>query len=213
MTKPQPSEEEYCVSRSHVPSSICEDLAQYTRDNVEMAQMLIGPMEASVLSLLLRTIKARRVLEFGTYTGYSALAMAENLPSDGEVITLDINPETVRIAREYWSRSEHGRKIRAVLGPASDTMKQLEGQFDFVFIDADKVNYPSYVEFALERLSPGGIIALDNMLQAGRVLDDDDDSPPVVTIRNVAEQLVARDDYHVTLLPVRDGIMVAHKKP
>ena len=148
---------QYCSNHSTVPSSLCEELASYTRESVPMHQMLTGPLEASFLGLMIHVVGAKRVLEIGTFTGYSALAMAERLPADGEIITLDINPETNQIAKTYWNRSPHGKKIRAILGPALESMESLKGRsFELVFIDADKENYLNYLKKALPLLEPTG---------------------------------------------------------
>ena len=202
---------EYCVKKSDRPSQICQDLEVYTKNNVAYSQMLIGELEASLLGFLIRSIEAKSVLEFGTFTGYSALCMAENLPDDGLVFTLDINPETVEIAKRYWNDSDHGHKIQSVLGPAMESVKSLNKVFDFIFIDADKVNYLNYLKASLEVLSPKGIIAVDNVLWSGKVVDQEDRDKDTLAIRELNDFVSKNEDTYGTLLPVRDGIFLIQK--
>lgn len=199
--------ENYCLSKSTTPSANCEEIFNYTKANVEMPEMLIGPMIGSVLGFLVHSVCAERVLEIGCFTGYSALAMAERLPMDGELITLDINEETAKVAREFWAKSRHGKKIKLIVAPAIETLKTLEGPFDFILIDADKENYPAYFERALELLSPSGIIALDNSLRGGEVLKENTDEG-TKAIRALSESLAKRRDLVKVLLPVRDGLLL-----
>ena len=202
---------EYCIQKSNRPSKICKELENYTKNNVPYSQMLIGELEASLLSFLLRSIKAKSVLEFGTFTGYSALCMAEHLPDDGLVITLDINPETVEIAKDYWKNSAHGHKIQSILGPALETVKTLERSFDFIFIDADKVNYLDYLKASLKVLSPKGIIAIDNVLWSGKVLDQKGQDRDTLAIQKINDFISENSDLYGTLLPIRDGIFLVQK--
>ena len=208
--------EDYCLQKSNLPSSDCDSIEQFTRANVHGAQMLIGKMEASFLGFLLKSIGAKRVLEFGTFTGYSALAMAEHLPADGEVITLDINEKTVALANSFWEKSKHGHKIKSLIGPALETTKNLNGHFDFVFIDADKKNYPAYLEIALGKLSPTGIIVVDNVLWSGRVVESagdvhTDEHRNTQAIRDFNDLVFSRKDLHAVLLPIRDGMFLIRK--
>jgi caffeoyl-CoA O-methyltransferase len=150
---------------------------------------------------------ARRILEIGTFTGYSALIWAEALPRDGRVVTCDINPETTEIARRYFAESPHGHKIEIKLGPALESLKLINGPFDLCFIDADKESYPAYYEACLERVRPRGLIILDNMLRSGRVLDAAD--PEGAAIDRLNERIRHDPRVENVLLPVRDGIMLA----
>lgn len=205
---PEPIEN-YARSRSHPPSSLFEELARVTRHKTSMPQMQVGPLEGAFLRMLVRLTRARRVLEIGTFTGYSALAMAEALPEDGELVTLDMDPEATRIAREFWGRSEHGKKIRLILGPAAQTLETLEGPFDLVFIDADKTGYEKYWELCLPRVVSGGLIVADNVLWSGRVLEPRDEQDRAIASFN---ERVRRDGrVEAVMLPVRDGITLAWK--
>ncbi len=200
-----PEIHDYCVKMSREASSVTEDLAAYTRAHVPQSQMLIGPLEGGFLQALIRSSKARRVLEIGCYTGYSALFMAEALPDDGELITLDINEETTKIAREFWAKSPHGRKIKLMLGPAKESIAKLSGEFDLVFIDADKTGYQGYFEQVFPRLKNGGIVISDNCLREGDVLKADPDAG-TKAIHAYNQYLRSRKDLIVSLLPIRDGI-------
>ncbi len=208
--------EQYCIEKSNRPSSDCDKIETYTRANVHGAQMLIGKMEASILGFLLRSINAKRVLELGTFTGYSALAMAENLPIDGEVITVDVNDKTVSLAKEFWASSKHGYKIKSMLGEGLKIVPELDGKFDLVFIDADKRNYLLYLEKSLELLTEKGMIVIDNVLWAGRVVeapgDSEDEHRNTKFIRELNDTIAKREDLYGTLLPLRDGMFLIKKK-
>lgn len=210
--------EEYCISKSNLPSKDCLAIEEYTRANVHGAGMLIGKMEASFIGFLLRSIKAKRILELGTFTGYSALTMAENIPADGEIITVDINKETVKLAKEFWEKSEHGHKIKSVLGSGLDIVATLTGKFDFVFIDADKRNYIDYLKLTVPMLSPNGMIVIDNVLWGGAVLPDTVLDPTSHRDRNtefirlVNDYVAESDDLYGTLMPIRDGMFLIQRK-
>lgn len=201
-----PAVEEYCVAKSSVPPPLCGELEEFTKETEEMSGMLVGKLEASLLGLLVRAVGARRVLEVGTFTGYSALCMAHHLPEDGELVTLDRSEAVTAKARKFWARSPHGRKIRLVLGDAGASMARLEGPFDLVFIDADKEDCVSYLRRALELLSPSGLVVVDNCLWGGRVLGDGEADAETRGIRALTDFVTGHDGLHATLLPVRDGI-------
>lgn len=209
--------EEYCISKSNLPSNDCLKIEEYTRANVHGAGMLIGKMEASFIGFLLRSINAKRVLELGTYTGYSALTMAENLPDDGEIITLDINAETVNLAEKFWREALHGHKIKSMLGSALEVIPTLEGQFDFVFIDADKRNYIDYLKLTVPKLSRNGMIVIDNVLWSGKVLPDTEldlsehRDRNTEFIRAVNDFIAESKDLYGTLMPIRDGMFLVQK--
>lgn len=205
--------EEYCSKISSQPSELCFELAEYTRKNVAQSQMLIGPLEASLLGFLIRTGNYKRVLEIGTFTGYSALAMAENLPDNAELVSLDINEETTKIARSFWNRSPHGKKIKHIHGPALESLKKISGPFDFVFIDADKEPYLQYLEKSLELLSPSGSIVIDNCLWSGRVLEQNaTGSTQKIQEVNAWASQHSSSQLYVSLLPVRDGMLLIRKR-
>ena len=204
--------EKYAKSVSHTPSEVCEEIAAYTLAHVPMSIMLTGAIEAGFLSFLIQTIGAKRVLEIGTYTGYSALAMAEALPPGGKVVTIDKNPETSALAQQFWQKSPHGSKIELKLGEALKILPTLEESFDFAFIDALKTEYEQYIDHALRLLQPNGVIAVDNTLYLGMVLDEEVQDPRPQAIIKLNKKLKARDDITVMLLPIRDGVTLIRKK-
>lgn len=202
--------EEYCINHSTKPGETVREIGEYTRNNVHGSNMLIGEMEASVLTFLIKLGNVKSVLELGTYTGYSALAMAEQLPSDGKVVTVDINPETTKLARSFWDKSPHGKKIQQILKPGLEALKDLNEKFDLIFIDADKNNYSNYLDWALEHLSDKGLIVVDNTLWSGRVLSPGDDKQ-TNSIASHNEKVKNLNGYITTLLPVRDGMYLIQK--
>ena len=173
-------------------------------------QMLTGAIEGRFLELLVHASGARQVLEIGTFTGYSALSMAAALPEDGRIDTLDIEPRHAEVAQRYFDRSPHGSKITLHLGPATETIGKLEGNFDLVFIDADKEGYDAYYEAVLPRLSERGLIAIDNTLWSGRVLDPQDSSTKKIAALN--DKIAADERVVAVQLTVRDGITLVRRR-
>jgi len=183
----------------------------------EKASFQISAEQGQFMGLLMHLIGARRTIEIGVYTGYSALSVALALPDDGRIIACDINEEWTSIARRYWREAGVDGKIDLRLGPALATLDGLiasgqGNQFDFVFIDADKTNYANYYERALVLLRPGGLIGVDNVLWYGRVIDSSFDDPDTQAIRAFNEQLRSDDRVWLSMLPVRDGLTLACKK-
>jgi predicted O-methyltransferase YrrM len=177
----------------------------------------ISAEQGQFMGLLMHLIGARRTIEIGVYTGYSALSVALALPDDGRIIACDINEEWTSIARRYWREAGVDGKIDLRLAPALATLDGLisrgqGNQFDFVFIDADKTNYANYYERALVLLRPGGLIAVDNVLWYGRVIDSSFDDPDTRAIRAFNQQLRSDDRVWLSMLPVRDGLTLACKK-
>ena len=204
--------EAYCLRHTTARDKQLRELEKYTNRHCADAQMLIGPHEGALLAMLVRMTGARRILEIGTFTGYSALCMAEALPAKGKLTTCEIKPEYADIARSYFARSPHGHKIKIRLGPALETLAGLpaSARFDFVFLDADKENYVNYYEAVLPRLQRGGLIVADNVLWSGRVL-----APKKKTDRAVVRfnNHVRRDArVECVMLPVRDGVSLIRKR-
>ena len=167
--------EAYAESRTTPPNELLTELADETRATLAYPQMLAGPVRGRLLEVLVHGVQPRRVLELGTFSGYSALSMAAGLPEGGRIDTCEVDEKQAEVARRYIERSPYADRITVHMGPALETLERLEGDFDFVFIDADKDNYVNYYEAVLPRLSPEGLIAVDNTLWSGHVLDDDDD--------------------------------------
>ena len=181
------------------------------------ANMQIAPEQGQLLQLLAELLGARNCLEVGTFTGYSALAVALVLPDDGRLVACDVSEEWTALAKRYWAQAGQAHKIDLRLGPAADTLAALladgeAGSFDFAFIDADKTNYDTYYERGLELLRPGGLVAIDNVLWNGSVVDADNQSPNTRAIRALNEKIA--NDPRVTpcLVPVGDGLTLARKR-
>jgi caffeoyl-CoA O-methyltransferase len=173
--------------------------------------MQVGRIEGAFLRVLAAAVRAERVLEVGTFTGYSALCFAEALPENGKVFTCDIDPETTAIAREYWAKSPHGKKIELRLGPAARTIPGLPGEFDLAFIDADKENYPVYWDLIAPRIRAGGMVIIDNVLWSGSVLERDPDAE-TRAIMHASKKAAEDPRFYTAMLSVRDGMMLAVRK-
>ena len=173
--------------------------------------MMVGRIEGQFLARLVRLSGAKRILELGTFTGYSSISMASALPPDGRIITCDVDPEATAIARRYMDESGYGDKIEIRLGPALETIETLEGPFDLVFIDADKPNYRNYYEAALPLLAESGLLIADNVLWSGRVLEEDEDES-TRAIKEFNEHVRADSRVVSVMLTVRDGMTLVQKR-
>jgi predicted O-methyltransferase YrrM len=181
------------------------------------AGMQIGPDQAAFLAVLVRSSGARRCIEIGTFTGYSALAIAAALPNDGRLVCCDISEEWTAIARKYWSSAGVSGRIDLRIAPALDTLKTMlargeAGHYDFAFIDADKSGYDAYYETCLKLLKPGGLVVLDNMLWSGRVADPDHHDADTDAIRALNAKIRADNRVDAALLTIGDGVMLARKR-
>ena len=204
--------DDYCAAHTTPPVPLLAELETWTHAQVKHPQMLTGHLEGALLAWLVRLTGARRVLEIGTYTGYSALAMAAALPADGELITCDNDPKHAGIAQSYFDRSPHGCKIKLILGPALETIASLPAHivFDLVFLDADKENYSNYYEAILPRLQPNGLLVVDNVLWSGKVLAPRKKTDKAIVALNDYVRADARVE--CLMLPVRDGMLLVRKK-
>jgi caffeoyl-CoA O-methyltransferase len=203
--------EEYAEQHTTPDGELFERLAEETRAKTTAPQMMVGRIEGQFLATLVSVKGARRVLEIGTFTGYSAISMASALPPDGHLITCDVDPETTAIARRYMDESGHGDKIETRLGPALETLETLEGRFDIVFIDADKENYRNYYEAALPLLADDGLLIADNVLWSGRVVEEDGDES-TRAIKAFNEHVRADGRVVSVMLSVRDGMTLVRKR-
>jgi caffeoyl-CoA O-methyltransferase len=186
-----------------------QKLAAETRATLPIPAMLSGHLEGRLLEMLIYASGATRVLELGTYSGYSALAMASALPPGGSIITCEFEDEHADFAQRHIDESPYADMIEIRRGPALETMATLDGPFDLIFIDADKANYPNYYEAALPLLSERGLIAIDNTLWSGRVIEPDDDNSRIMNELN--ERIVNDDSVIAVQLPIRDGITVVRR--
>jgi caffeoyl-CoA O-methyltransferase len=205
-----PAVEQFARDHTEPESELHVRLREETHRVMDRPQMQVDVIEGRFLKMLVRLTGARTILEIGTFTGYSALMMAEGLPDDGRLITCEVDPKAEAIARRYFSESPHGSKITIRMRPALETIKTLAGPFDLVFIDADKANYSNYYEASLPLLKPGGLIIADNVLWSGKVLDPQDADDHAI----VAFDQVVQSDPRVenVCLTVRDGMMLAWKR-
>ena len=208
----EPSVEKYAEEHSTPPTDLFERLAAETREKTTAPQMMVGQLEGMLLAEVVRISGARRVLELGTFTGYSSISMALSLPPGGRVITCDVNEETTAIARRYAEEAGVADRIDFRLGPALESVAQLEGPFDLIFIDADKPNYVNYYEATLPLLGDDGVLIADNTLWSGRVADSDNTDENTEAIRALNDRV--RDDPRVenVLLTVRDGMNLIRRR-
>ena len=203
--------EAYAVEHTTPLLDLFDRLEAETREKTTAPQMMVGRLEGGFLAALVRLTGAKRILELGTFTGYSSISMASALPEDGRIITCDVDPDATGIARRYMDESGHGDKIEIRLGPALETIETLEGPFDLVFIDADKPNYEAYYEAVLPLLSANGLLIADNVLWSGRVVEDGGDES-TQAIKAFNEHV--RNDRRVTavMLTVRDGMTLIQRR-
>jgi predicted O-methyltransferase YrrM len=179
---------------------------------IPMGGMQIGPDQAALMQLLVRALGAKRCLEIGTFTGYSALAVALALPPGGRLVCCDVSEEWTAIARKYWRLASVSKKIQLKLAPALETLEKLKGPFDFAFIDADKENYQKYYERCLKLLRRGGLIAIDNTLWYGSVIDARNKTVDARAIRAFNKKLRRDRRVEISLVPIGDGLTLAFKR-
>lgn len=205
--------DQYVVQHSEDEPKLLQALTRETYQKILQPRMLSGHYQGRVLSALSKLIKPKTILELGTFTGYSALCLAEGLQENGVLHTIDVNEELVNFQRKYFDLSKYGSQIHQHLGSALEIIPNLDTKFDLVFIDADKPNYINYFHEIIEKLNPGGVLLSDNVLWSGKViepLNENDQSTKIVLEYN---QLLKDDDrVETVLLPIRDGLTVSIKK-
>lgn len=208
---------EYVRSVSLREDYLLEELVAETAGMPALAAMVTMPEEGQLLALLVGITGAKRILEIGTFTGYSTLCMARALPPGGKIVTCDINARWTRIAERYWERAGVADAIDLRIGDAREVLDTVRdedgaGSFDLVFVDADKASYPAYYEEALVHLRPGGLVVLDNTLFFGRVIDPEAQDADTVAIRELNDALLKDDRVDLSMLVMADGITLARKK-
>ena len=196
--------EEYAFDHTSYEGDLLKQLEEETYEKLDIPHMTTGRIEARLLKMLARLAGAKRILEIGTFAGYSALSMAEALPEEGELVTCEMDPEAIFVAKKYFGLSPHGKKITLMEGPALDSLKKVSGLFDMAFIDADKENYINFYDAIFPLIRRGGLMAIDNVLWSGRVLDPKDNSDKA--IHNLNEKVVRDNRVESVLLTVRDGL-------
>ncbi|GGZ82023.1 O-methyltransferase [Algibacter mikhailovii] len=205
--------DDYVVEHSENEPVLLQQLTRETYQKILQPRMLSGHYQGRILSMISKLVNPKSILEIGTYTGYSALCLAEGLQDSGTLHTIDINEELVYFQRKYFDRSEYGAQIHQHLGDALDIIPKLDKTFDLVFIDADKENYSNYFHVIIDRLNTGGIILSDNVLWSGKVLEKsfkkDDTSTPALIKYNAL--LKADTRVETVVLPIRDGLTISRK--
>ncbi len=207
---------DYLLSVSLRESVVQRELREATM-SVKGARMQISPEQGQFMALLVELTGARRAIEVGTYTGYSALSVAQALPADGKLVCCDISAEWTAIGRRHWEKAGLADKIDLHIGPALHTLDALLGQgfggdFDIAFIDADKSNYDAYYERCLNLVRPGGLILIDNVLWSGAVADPDKTDPDTEALRALNRKLHDDPRISLSMLPVGDGLTLARKR-
>jgi caffeoyl-CoA O-methyltransferase len=209
----QPEIQNYAEKYTSDESEVLRSLREKTFGERDDKSMLSGFYQGRLLAMFSKMLEPRRVLEIGTYMGYSALCLAEGLSEDGKIITLDVDEETNAIAESFWAQSEFGDKIQARLGNAAEIIPALEETFDLIFIDADKPNYANYFDLVFPKLRKGGIILADNVLWSGKVLDvETNNDENTIALRRFSEKIQADERVSNILFAVRDGLMVIRKE-
>lgn len=203
---------EYAEQFTAPESDLLAELNRYTHANVLMPRMLAGHLQGRVIAMLSKMIKPETVVEVGTYTGYSALCWAEGLTSGGKVHTIEVNDELEPKIRRFFDRSDYASTIELHIGNAAEVLNTLEGPFDIVFLDADKKNYPSYLDQVFSKVKVGGYIIADNVLWSGKVLDPkSNNDPDTLGLVEYAKKVHDHPHLENVLLPIRDGLLIARK--
>jgi predicted O-methyltransferase YrrM len=205
--------DEYLINHSEKEPELLSNLNRETNLKVLQPRMISGTYQGRLLSLISKIINPKKILEIGTFTGYSTLCLAEGLDENGEIHTVDINEELYDLQRKYFKKSSFNNNITQHLGNALDIIPKLDRDFDLIFLDADKINYPKYLDILIVRLKKGGVLLSDNVLWDGKVLNEishKDKSTKAIVKYN--ELLNNRSDMDSVILPIRDGITISRKK-
>lgn len=204
--------ENYSIEHSQKEPDLLNQLVKETWQKILQPRMLSGAFQGRLLSMISKLVAPKRILEIGTYTGYSTLCLAEGLVRDGKIHTIDVNEELQPIQQKYFNQSEYKNKIISHLGEAKTIIPTLDAQFDLVFIDADKINYGLYLDLVLPKLNPGAVILSDNVLWSGKVVDPDANDEDTVALRVYNKKLNTHPDLETVLLPIRDGLSLSRYK-
>ena len=203
----------YIVAHTSESAILLQELERETNLKVLMPRMISGHFQGRVLSMLSKMIQPKNILEIGTYTGYSALCLAEGLTSTGQLITIDINAELSDLVQKYFQKSPYKNQLKYINANAMEYLKNLEGIFDIVFIDADKENYQQYYDMIIDHVNPGGYIIADNVLWSGKVVAElkkiDKDTQAILDFNAFVQ---ADNRVENVLFPIRDGLLIARKK-
>ena len=205
---------DYLVAHTTPADEVQRSLIETTQALGDISGMQIAVDQGNLLTLLVRIVGARRAVEVGTFTGYSALCLARALPDDGHLLCCDVSEEWTAIGREHWDRAGVGGKIELRIGPGADTLAALpaEPQFDLAFVDADKPSYVRYVDELVPRLRPGGLLLIDNVLWSGNVVDAEMSDDNTEAIRRCNDHVAAHPELESLILPIGDGLTLARKR-
>jgi caffeoyl-CoA O-methyltransferase len=207
-----PEVEQYAVAHTSPPTELLTQVAEKTRtDFAERSGMMVGALEGRFLEAIVFAMRARLILEIGTFTGYSSISMAAGMPSDGKIVTCELNPAHIELARRHIAASPYAARIEIREGPAIETIASLGGPFDLVFIDADKGSYIDYYEATLPKLAPHGLLVADNTLWSGRVVDQDNQSPDTVALRRFNDHVRSDPRVICVQLTIRDGVTIVRR--
>ncbi|MCH7514784.1 MAG: class I SAM-dependent methyltransferase [Bacteroidetes bacterium] len=203
----------YAESHTSKESSLLNRIDRFTYEKMLMPRMLSGHLQGRILSMISKIVQPEKILEIGTFTGYSALCLAEGLAKDGLLVTIDINEELEETVRAFFDESPMGDKIEFMIGDALKIIPELQGEFDMVFIDADKENYVNYYELVFPKLRVGGIIIADNVLWSGKVIEENRKGDKETDGLRIFNRKIQEDRrVENVLFPVRDGLMIIRKK-
>lgn len=201
----------YVSAHSSAATALLSKIDRETHLEVMQPRMLSGHFQGRVLSMLSKLLQPTNILEIGTYTGYSALCLAEGLQPEGKLLTIDVNEELEQRVRSYFASSDFSKQIEYKIGDAAQIIPLLDRMFDLIFIDADKQQYPLYYEQALEKLNPGGFILIDNVLWSGKVLEDKHQDKDSTVLRDLNLKISQDTRVEKVLLPIRDGLYLIRK--
>lgn len=202
--------EEYAINHTEKEPQLLAELNRETWANVMIPRMLSGHLQGRVLSMFSKLVSPKNILEIGTYTGYSALCLAEGLKASGNLHTLDINEEYTAVAKRYFNKSAYSNNIKQHIGQALDIIPNLDCKFQLAFIDADKENYANYFDAIIDKMDVGGLIIADNVLWSGKVTINEMDEE-TQALDNYNKKIVTSDRVETVLFPVRDGLMISRK--
>ncbi len=205
-----PQLSKYTEQHTSPESDVLKELNRETNAKIMMPQMLSGHLQGRFLSMISHMIKPKSILEIGTYTGYSAICLAEGLQENGMLHTIDINEELTTLVKSYLAKANVQDKVKCYVGNALEIIPTIEDQFDLVFIDADKINYANYFDLVIDKVAPGGYIMADNVLWSGKVVDEKKDKD-TAALDTYNKKIHADARVENVLVPIRDGVLIARK--
>ncbi len=203
----------YCEQHTQPPSPVLYELERETHLKTLAPQMMSGRLQGQLLRLLSRLQRPQRILEIGTFTGYATICLAEGLQTKGVLHTIEANPELEYLIRKYLRKAKLEARVHLHIGRAEIIIPNLEGRFDFVFIDAGKQDYQRHYDLVIDRLRPGGLLLADNVLWSGKVIDPHNQDQDAETLKAFNDKIAADARVETLMLPLRDGLLIARKKP